>query len=214
MPDPAGPSGKANWRVILERTLPHVDLFLPSVEELEFMLQRERFDQLAARAGAGSPLVTRTPENIVSLADEALNMGAGAVVLKMGTGGLYLRTAKDVSGWGRGRPSDRAAWSDRQLWVPCFRPRTVTSTVGTGDAAIAGFLAALLRNCLPELALSASAAAGAYCAEVAGAQGGMPTWDELLTRIRTGWDQLSLHLGADGWRWDREGCVWRGPGER
>ena len=33
-PDPASASGRADWRRILERALPQVDIFLPSVEEI------------------------------------------------------------------------------------------------------------------------------------------------------------------------------------
>jgi sugar/nucleoside kinase (ribokinase family) len=211
MPDPAGPSGQADWRLVLGRTLPHVDLFLPSVEELFFMLRRERFDQLTAQVGAANLLGALPVESIVSLADEALAMGAKAVLLKMGVRGLYFRTATTWSGWGRGRPGDLKAWANRQLWVPCFRPHTVVSSVGTGDAAIAGFLAALLRGALPALALNVSAAVGACCAEAEGALGGVGTWEETLARIRASWDRLPLNLESDGWVWDNKSGVWRGP---
>ena len=38
MPDPNAPSGRANWPVILRNTLPQVDLFVPSIEEILLML--------------------------------------------------------------------------------------------------------------------------------------------------------------------------------
>jgi len=40
MPDPQGPSGRVDWRRILKRTLPYVDIFLPSLDELLVMLRR------------------------------------------------------------------------------------------------------------------------------------------------------------------------------
>jgi sugar/nucleoside kinase (ribokinase family) len=214
MPDPAGTSGQADWRQILARTLPHVDLFLPSVEELLFMLQRERFDRLTGEVGAEGVLETLPVEEIVSLADEALGMGVKLVLLKLGTRGLLLRTARAPSEFGRGEPLDLSVWINRQLWVPCFRPEVVASTVGTGDAAIAGFLAALLRGAKPALALNIAAAAGACCVEEPGALGGVQPWEQTLARIEAGWDRLPLDLADSGWVWRAEAGVWQGPGER
>jgi len=214
MPDPAGPSGQADWRAILARTLPYVDLFMPSGEELLFMLRRDRFDQLTAQVGAANVLKALDVEEIVSLADEALAMGAKVTFLKLGIRGIYLRTATILSRLGRGAPADLRAWADRQLWVPCFRPNVVVSTVGTGDAAIAGFLAALLRDTPPFLALNVAAATGACCVEVAGALGGVRSWEETLARIEAGWARLPLELEPFGWVWNGETAVWHGPADR
>src|SRR5262249_44169082 len=43
-PDPHGFSGQVNWPEIMRRTLPHVDVFLPSVEEIVFALRRADYD--------------------------------------------------------------------------------------------------------------------------------------------------------------------------
>jgi sugar/nucleoside kinase (ribokinase family) len=214
MPDPAGPSGQADWHTVLARTLPHADLFLPSIEELLFMLRRERFEQLTAQVGAATMLAALPVEDIVSLADEALAMGTRIVLVKMGSRGAYLRTAASLPALGRGAPPDLAAWTGRQLWVPSFQPDAVVSTVGTGDAAIAGFLAALLRGAPPPLALRMAAATGACCVEEAGALAGVRSWEETLTRIHSGWARLPLELESPGWRWDRDAAVWRGPEDR
>ena len=40
--DPLSPVGRINWELILERTIPFVDIFMPSAEELCYMLDRER----------------------------------------------------------------------------------------------------------------------------------------------------------------------------
>jgi sugar/nucleoside kinase (ribokinase family) len=214
MPDPGGASGQANWPLILARTLPHVDLFLPSVEELLFMLRREQFDHLTTEVGAGGVLESLAVEEIISLADEVLGMGVSAVLLKMGTRGLYLRTATEMSEAGRGTPPDLSSWTSRQLWAPCFQPDVVTSTVGTGDAAIAGFLAALLRGAAPELALKVAAAAGACCVEEPGALEGVRSWVETLARIEAGWKQQPMKLEDSGWVWRSEAGVWQGPTDR
>ena len=214
MPDPAGASGRVDWRIILARTLPQVDLFLPSVEELLFMLRRERFEHLTAQVGAANVLGALNTDEIVSLASEALAMGAKIVLLKMGTRGAYLQTSATLHDLGRGAPADRVAWADQQLWAPCYKPDAVVSTVGTGDAAVAGFLAAMLRGTPPALALKAAVATGACCVEKAGALSGVRSWEETMARIESDWTQLPLEPGSPGWTWDRNTAVWRGPTNR
>jgi sugar/nucleoside kinase (ribokinase family) len=214
LPDLTGPSGQIDWRSILARTLPYVDLFLPSVQELLFMLRRERFETLASRASVAEPMQEVTSEEIISLAGEALSMGTKVVMLKLGTRGAYLRTGGSLARLGRGAPEDLVPWKDRQLWAPCFKPTAVTSTVGTGDAAIAGFLAALLRGATPARALTVAVAAGASCVEEAGALAGVKGWEEILSRIDSGWPRLPLKIQNPGWTWDSHGEVWRGPLDR
>jgi sugar/nucleoside kinase (ribokinase family) len=211
MPDPAGSSGQVDWRVILARTLPQVDLFLPSVEELLFMLRRERFEHLTTQVGAAKVLGALTTGEIVSLAGEALAMGTKIVLLKMGTRGAYLQTGATLPGLGRGAPADPVAWTNRQLWVPCYEPDAIVSTVGTGDAAVAGFLAAMLRGASPALTLQIAVATGACCVEQAGALSGVGSWEETLARIESGWGQLPLEPEPPGWTWDRSTAVWHGP---
>jgi len=138
-------------------------------------------------------------------------MGAKVVLLKMGTRGIYLRTATTLSEPGRGAPTDLTAWADRQLWAPCFRPDDIVSTVGTGDAAIAGFLAAMLRDASPSLALNVAVATGACCVEVAGALSGVRDWEGTLARIEAGWARLPLELESFGWVWDSGATVWCAP---
>jgi sugar/nucleoside kinase (ribokinase family) len=214
MPDPAGFSGQADWRIILARTLPQVDLFLPSVEELLFMLRRDRFEYLTAQVGAANVLGALTAGEIISLAGEALAMGTKIVLLKMGTRGAYLQTAATLPGLGRGAPADRVAWTSRQLWVPCYEPDIIVSTVGTGDAAVAGFLAATLRGASPALALKVAVATGACCVEQAGALSGVRSWEETLVRIESGWAQLPLKPEPPGWTWDSSTSIWHGPADQ
>lgn len=209
MPDPAGPAGRVDWRAILARALPHADLFVPSAEELLFMLRRASFDELTARAGPAGLLAALSPADVLSLAAEALDMGARLVLLKLGTRGLCLCTAAQPGDLGRALPPPAAAaWAGLRLWAPAFRPGAVVSTVGSGDAAIAGFLAALLRGSPPARALQAAAAAGACCVEVAGALGGVRPWDETLARIDAGWEPVALDLTEHRWRWAVEAGVW------
>lgn len=207
MPDPHGETGRIDWQAILPGTLPYVDVFTPSFEEILYMLDRDLF---FAREADRSTL-DHLPEDVPALASKALALGARIVLIKCGTSGAYLRTAEDLGGGGRGMPENIAAWRGRELWTPAFRPARVAGTTGSGDAAIAGFLAAFLRGLAPPDTLQASAAVGAFSVEAPDSLSGIGTWDETVARIRSGWEQLPLDVNAGGWRWDDRLRLWVGP---
>jgi sugar/nucleoside kinase (ribokinase family) len=186
MPDPAGPSGQVDWQAVMRRVMPHVHLFMPSVEEWLFMVDRARFDRLSAAVGPDKMLWSLDRDEIRSLAQRALDLGAQVVLLKLGERGLYLRTGA-VEGLGRGGPGHLGPWRERELWQPAFQPDEVVGTTGAGDATIAGFLAALLRGASPERALAIAAAVGACNVEAADAVSGVRSWEETLARIDAGW---------------------------
>jgi len=198
LPDPNGPSGQADWRGILARTLPHVDLFLPSLDELWFMLRRDQ------------PLPADQPDRAISeIAAEVLAMGARVVVLKLGDRGLYVRTGP------QGAPhSDDPGWRSRELWASCFQPEPLVGTTGAGDTTIAGFLAAILRHQPIEAALTSAVAVGACNVEAADALGGIQPWDATQARIEAGWARAALSIQADGWSWDAAHQVWTGPNDQ
>jgi len=211
MPDPAKPSGRADWPGILVRALPHVHLFVPSAEEILYMLRRSRYDELAREIGPAAMLNEITASETSSLARAAMALGARVVLLKMGHRGLYVRTADDLGEMGRATPADPTNWSGRELWAPCFRV-TVGGTVGAGDATIAGFLAGLLKGETIEHSLTAGVAVGACCVETADATSGIRTWEATQQRITSGWEQLPDGPEDDGWIY-RNG-LWHGPGDR
>jgi sugar/nucleoside kinase (ribokinase family) len=194
LPDPNGPSGQVNWRRVLERCLPYVDIFLPSLDEVLFMLRRDQppcTDALISEIGA-----------------ELLAMGAGVVVLKLGSRGLYLRTGPE------GAPFlDSPGWSNRELWAPCFQPEPLVGTTGSGDATIAGFLAGILRGQPVEGALITAVAVGACNVEAADALSGIRSWEVTQARIASGWARSPLTIKTPGWIWDAEHQLWIGPCE-
>jgi sugar/nucleoside kinase (ribokinase family) len=213
MPDPAQPSGQANWRDILSHTLPYVDVFAPSAEELLFMLDRARFDALEQRAGEQALLDLVSVETIASLADDALSFGAQIVMIKLGHRGIYLRTGELETDWGRGAPADLDEWRMRELWAPAFVVNVV-GTVGAGDATVAGFLTAILRGQGPEDAIGSAAAVGACNVEAADAMSGLLTWEQTQARLASPWPQRDPAIAARGWQQDEARGLWRGPLDR
>lgn len=211
-PDPSSPGGQANWRAILRRVLPMVDVFLPSIEELLMMIEPEQYRQLANSSGGHGVLAGVRPELLSRLSGEMLAMGAKVVVFKLGERGLYLRTASRgaLAGMGCGAPADPAAWAGQELWAPCYQVKVV-GTTGSGDATIAGFLSALLRGLPPRQALNMAVAVGACNVEAADALSGLLGWEETVSRVRQGWPRLPLHVAAPGWAWSDTDQLWTGP---
>lgn len=48
--DPDSEAGQADWRTILKRVLPYVDFFVPSIEEILYMLIKEKYGRLISHA--------------------------------------------------------------------------------------------------------------------------------------------------------------------
>jgi sugar/nucleoside kinase (ribokinase family) len=208
-PDPSIEGGRVDWRAILYATLPHVDIFLPSIEELLFMLRRRAFEQMWQAGGAQGFLERITPDLLSDLSGELLGLGVKVAGIKLGERGFYLRTAPAdrLARMGRAAPSDLPAWADQELWAPCFRAHVV-GTTGAGDATIAGFFAALLRDLSPLQAIIAGVAVGACNVEAADALSGICSWDATQSRLASGWQQHPMHLDSPAWRPGELG-VWK-----
>jgi len=214
LPDPSSDSGRADWRAICAAALPFVDVFLPSVEELLFMLRRPAYERMAARGdpstGSGQGLLAQvTPELLSDLAAELLALGVKVMAIKLGDRGLYVRTGGRavLEQIGRTRPPDLDAWAGMELWAPCFQAGVV-GTTGAGDATISGFLSGLLRGLPLVEAATAAVAVGACNVEAADALSGLRPWEDILARIAGGWPRHELRLDAPGWGWNERYQLW------
>jgi sugar/nucleoside kinase (ribokinase family) len=212
LPDPTSASGQANWRTILRATLPHVDLFLPSAEEILYMLHRETFDELHRAANGQDVLPLFTPQHLTAISRELIDLGVTIVCIKLGHRGFYLHTAgsEQLDHLGRGGPTNPERWANRQIWGPAFQVEEVGAT-GAGDASIAGFLSAFLRDLSPEAAITAATAVGACNVEATDGVSGIRPWPETLERIATGWPRHNLQLEAPRWEFDQTQQLWFGP---
>ncbi len=200
--DPRSEAGRIDWRALLGRVLPHVDIFLPSIDEILFMLGR-------TTAAIDGPLLD-------SVAQQLLDMGSRIVVLKLGDQGLYLRTTAEeqrLADLGGCAPSDPAIWTGRQIIAPCFDVNVV-GTTGSGDCTIAGFLAGMLRKLTPEQVVTAAVGVGAFCVEQPDATSGVPTWAALEQRIASGWARRDVTLALPHWRWIGNRSLCLGPADQ
>ena len=182
--DPQSDAGQADWQAILEATLPYVDFFVPSFEELCYMLDRSYYDTLSSMGG---DMTER--EGILEKADElarkCLGLGCGAVLIKCGMSGMVYCTGSRER---MEQVSPRLklnvdAWADRSGKQSCYRAEIVRSATGAGDVSIAAYLTALINGETPADCAKLAAAEGAASVSSYDALGGILPLDELKQRI-------------------------------
>jgi sugar/nucleoside kinase (ribokinase family) len=192
--DPESAAATVDWSAVLATALPDVDLFAPSIEEVLFILDRPVHDRL--RAGV-SPAALVDRARLAELSDILIDMGAAVVAIKLGQQGLYVRTATAAARTAAfcdrlGLAVD--AWRAREVFAPCFEAREVVATTGSGDATIAGLLAALLRGAGPADAATAATAVGAFSVEAADPTSAIPPWSRVAARIDAGWPRVPVDI--------------------
>ena len=186
LPDPDSPAGKADWAAILANILPDVDIFVPSIEEILFMLDRKRYAQILAGA-AGGDMVDAVPHNLFKiLGDRILGMGVKVLMIKTGHRGAYIQTGditKMNSATHLRLPVDN--WSQRELWVPPFPvvAGRVRNACGAGDCAVAGFLAAMLEGMSIEKAARYAMIAGRDNLYGVDAISGLSNWKAMTVLV-------------------------------
>jgi len=126
------------WMSVLAPCLPFLDYLMPSWEEARLLTGRE------------------TPEDIAQV---FLDAGVGAVGLKLGAAGAYLRTA-----------------GGDELRVPPF-PVEAVDALGAGDCWAAGFLCGLARGWDLERTARFANAAGACAVQALGATTGIRSFE-------------------------------------
>ena len=192
MVDADSEAGKVDWEKILSRTLPFVDFFVPSVEELCFMLDRKRFAEWQQRAGGRDITeVLDVEADVRPLAERCMGLGAKILLVKCGAPGIYYRTAgrEALQEIGGSLMLDLDQWPDREGFERSYVTERIVSGTGAGDTSIAAFLTAMLEGYSLEEALHLAAAAGASCVASYDALSGLKTLDELQKKIKQGWQK-------------------------
>ncbi len=173
--DPMSEAGSIDWCRWLKTVLPHVDLFVPSLDELLFMLGEDE-------QSLNLKLLQRIGKQVI-------DWGVGVLMLKLGDYGVYLQTADQLHAL-----FDQDAWLSQSHYCPCFEVE-VASTNGAGDYTIAGLLAAILTGQPPQQALRSAVGVGASHVQTP-AQ--LPGWRDIQKRIAKGWKQHEKTLIQQG----------------
>ncbi len=190
--DPESEAGKADWTKILKNVIPYVDFFVPSVEELCFMLDTGRFREWQVRAGDRDITeVIDVDRDIRPLADQCMELGCKVLMIKCGAPGLYYRTAPpdvicQISPKLRLKPD---IWANKEGFERSYRPDAILSGTGAGDTSIAAYLTAMLEGDTPEECIRLAAATGACCVSAYDALSGLKPLPVLRKRIADGWEK-------------------------
>ena len=190
--DPSSEAGAQDWKTILANVLPYVDFFVPSIEELCFILDRDKYNSWQKQYQDDICMHLSLSRDVIPLAQKALDLGCRAVLLKCGAAGLYLKTGteevmKQISPHFQGE-----GWGGLSIFEDSYVPDQILSGTGAGDTAIAAFLYSLSHDFSPEVCLEMAAGCGAMCITQYDALSGLIPADRLLERIRSGWAKQKM----------------------
>lgn len=212
LPDPDSESGKVNWQQILADVLPYVDIFLPSIEEIAFMLDKPLFAVRKAESAGADPVHKYQTCDYSKISDTLLSMGVKIVAIKSGIRGYYLRTGAIETT--AACPKDTAAWSHRQLWAASFTATQFGSATGAGDATIAGFLCALIGGHSPQQSLRIANTVGWENVRALDALSGIEDWEATMRYVNDmSRPQNPTGLGKE-WRYSPGDGIYYGPQDK
>ena len=183
-------AGKLDWNDILKRVLPYVDFFVPSVEELCFMLDKKRFAEWQNRAkGKDITEILDIEKDVKPLAEICMSYGVKVLLIKCGAPGMFYKTAgcERLSEISPRIGLDVTAWADKEGFEASYVPEQILSGTGAGDTSIAAFLACVLNGETLHTSMQLATATGACCVTSYDALGGLKPLEELKEKIHNGW---------------------------
>ncbi len=214
LPDIDSESGRLNWAGILEKVLPYVDLFLPSVEETFLMLEPEDYRKIRETHSASDLVDWFTPSKYLELSQRCLDLGTRAVTLKSGPRGIYIRTAeKALQNMDTIQETQNKNWSKREVWRPAIQVNDFGSATGAGDSSIAGMLTGFLRGESIEESLRIGTACGFQNVRVLDAVSGIRSWEETEEIVKSDPELIDPNIDGEGWHYDSTERLWFGPSD-
>ncbi len=121
LPDPDSESGKINWPEIMKKTLPFVDIFVPSLDEAIRIMMPRKYAELQSISG-NSVIVDEIPIDLIREAGKLIiDSGVKVLVIKAGSRGAYLRTG-NISSMNKNLVSglNDKDWNNKELWCNAY----------------------------------------------------------------------------------------------
>ena len=215
LPDANSESGRVNWGKILSELLQYVDIFMPSIEEAAFLLDRALFDLRRKQADNIGVVKVYEAADYMRLSERILELGTKIVCLKAGIRGLYVRTCsgeKTDAADNVGR--DVNMWSEREIWAPSLAAEKFGSATGAGDASIAGFIAAYLKGYCPEDTLQIANILGWQNVRGLDALSTIEDWDETVKTLADKKRRRNMLDLDSNWRYSEADQLYYGPNDR
>jgi sugar/nucleoside kinase (ribokinase family) len=186
LPDADSPAGKADWQRILANVLPHVDIFVPSLDEILSMLEPGEYAALLHQSGEEEIQNSVSQALLERIAARILDYGVPVLMIKCGSRGAYVCTG-DISKLNAATRLALAVGnaSYQKGWVDCLssEPRRVKNACGAGDCAVAGFLTGLLKGETIAVAAEYAMAAGRDNLYGVDALAGLSDWETMTAGI-------------------------------
>jgi sugar/nucleoside kinase (ribokinase family) len=212
LPDVNSCAGQLDWLAILKDWVPVSDIMAPSAEEIFFFLYKEAFLEKKANLGPKESVLDHlTVKEISTMGRDLIDMGTAIAMIKCGHRGLYVRTADKnrLEKMGAAQCADLKNWATRELWFPVYQEERFVGALGSGDSAIAGFLAAFIWGHSIESSLRYANAAGSMNVTVPDGLTWNKGFDDLTRRLKAGWKTKEMKVDEPGWRHERG--FWVGP---
>lgn len=190
MPDHNSGIKNINWDQIFRKLLPNVDIFVPSYEEIQYIIDPNKYQQLYDKADGGE--ITKLIEiekDVKPIAEKLISYGCAIVLIKCGPLGMYLKTSSEqrLIKVADRLELDLKSWSNVDRIQKSFIADRILAATGAGDTSIAAFLYSLMRAEEPKAALEYAAAAGASCVTEFDAISGLISFEQMREKIDKGW---------------------------
>lgn len=212
LPDVNSRAGQIDWLTILNDWIPLTDIMVPSAEEIFYFLYKDKFLKKKANLGPKESVLDHMTVNEISeIGNDLIKMGTAIAMVKCGHRGLYIRTANTdrLKKLGEAGCDDLENWANRELLFPVYEEEKFVGALGSGDSAIAGFLAAFVWGRTIESCLKYANAAGSMNVTVPDGLSWNKGFDDLTKRIEAGWKTKNLKIDDKGWK--HENGFWAGP---
>ena len=190
--DPESETADIDWNKRLSEVLPYVDLFMPSIEELCFMLDREKYYEMQKRGSDDVCLYLSVSEDVIPMAEKVLNLGCKGVLIKCGAAGLFLMTADSSRMKELSENVSVEKWADKKIFQNSYVPDRILSGTGAGDTSIAAFIYGMCNEMSPEDTLKIAAGTGASCITEYDTLSGLLSIEALKNKIQNGWKEQNF----------------------